>query len=143
MRSALVCILVLLASSMFADVAKACSCPRHPTAERILNGSAAVFTGVAQSSVKVARARSITAFRVIESFKGPAVGSTVHVLHRSGSSASCGVKFMVGKLYTLAAHHTDTEPHLSASLCSTWMFTPRVGLGPGLIRRMREIRAKP
>jgi len=140
MRSVLVCILALLASSIFSDAPKACSCPRHPTAERMLNGSAAVFTGVAQSSVKAARTRSITTFRVIESFKGLAVSSTVRVLHPSGSSASCGVKFSVGKTYTLAVHHADTKPHLSTSLCSTWMFTPRVGLGPGLIRRMREIR---
>jgi hypothetical protein len=88
-------LLVLNALLMAASIgsAFACSCARNPTAEGLLQDSAAVFTAVAQSSRAIASGVSITTFRVTESFKGPAAGTTVHVRHRSGSSASCGVKF--------------------------------------------------
>lgn len=58
---------------------------------------------------------------------------------RSGSSASCGVNFAPCTGYTLAAGRGDGSV-LSASLCSTWMFLPQVGLGAALIDRMRALR---
>ncbi len=102
-----------------------------------------MFTGVAKESAIVAAGRSVTTFTVIEPFKGAAAGATLRVLHRSGSSASCGVKFLPGQTYTLAAHHSDADPGLTTSLCSTWMFAPQVGLGANLIGGMRAIRGAP
>ncbi len=131
-----VCVVSLLVS---ANAAMACSCVRHPTAESILDGAEAVFTAVAQDSAPVAAGQSVTTFRVVESFKGTTAGASVRVLHPSGSSASCGVKFAPARTYTLAAHRSDADPGLATSLCSTWMFSPNVGTGPDLIRRMRAI----
>ncbi len=136
-----VALVLLVASSLaLADAAMACSCARNPTAESILGGAAAVFTGVARQSVPATGVRSITTFTVVESFKGAPAGATVRVLHPSGSSASCGVKFTPGQTYTLAAYRGTSEQSLTASLCSTWMFSPNVGIGADLVKRMREMR---
>ncbi len=140
LRQALAGALLVAASVIWADAATACSCARNPTAQSILDGAAAVFTGVAQTSAPAAGGRAITTFTVVEPFKGAASGATVRVLHPSGSSASCGVRFTPGQTYTLAAHRVDSDPGLAASLCSTWMFSPNVGIGADLIRRMRDIR---
>lgn len=134
-------IFVLLASAVaFAVDVEACSCPRQPTADDIIERAAAVFTGVAEHSEPSGPARSITTFRVIESFKGVAVGASVRIEHRSGSSASCGVKFSVGQTHTLAAYPTEAGSSLTTSLCSTWMFEPQVGHRDGLIQRLRTLR---
>jgi hypothetical protein len=140
MRHALAGTLLVAASAIWADAATACSCAHNPTAQSILGGAAAVFTGVAQTSASAAGGHSITTFTVVEPFKGAASGATMRVLHPSGSSASCGVKFTPGQTYTLAAHRVDSDPGLATSLCSTWMFSPNVGIGADLIRRMRDIR---
>ncbi len=124
-----------------AGAAYACSCAPDPTAEGLLQDSAAVFTGVAQGSTQVAPGVSVTTFRVTESFKGVAAGTTVRVRHRSGSSASCGVKFAPDTSYTLAAGRGDGSV-LSTSLCSTWMFLPQVGTGAALIDRLRALRGR-
>jgi hypothetical protein len=135
-------LLVLNALLMAASIgsAFACSCARNPTAEGLLQDSAAVFTAVAQGSRPVAPGVSITTFRVTEGFKGPAAGTTVRVGHRSGSSASCGVQFESGKAHTLAVG--SGQSGFSASLCSTWMFLPQVGLGADLIEKMRALRSR-
>jgi hypothetical protein len=122
------------------DVAYACSCARQPTAEGLLGHSAAVFSGVAQKSMAAKPGYSITTFKVTEPFKGVTDGATVTIYHRSGSSASCGVKFAAGQSYTLAAHSSDGPTGLSTSFCSTWMFKPQVGLSKELIAQMRAIR---
>ena len=140
MRRLLASILLIASPIMWTDSARACSCVRNPTAQGILDGAAAVFTGVAQTSASAAGGRSITTFRVVEPFKGAAIGASLRVLHPSGSSATCGVKFTPGETYTLAAHHIDSDPGLTTSLCSTWMFGPNVGSGAALIERMRAIR---
>ena len=142
MRQALAVIIAAVLTTTLADTARACSCARNPTAERILQGATTVFTGVARQSVRGAGGHSVTTFTVVESFKGAAAGATIRVLHPSGSSASCGVRFAPGETYTLAAHRAGSAPGLTATLCSTWMFSPSVGLGTGLIRRMREIRGE-
>ena len=126
--------LVLLIATTSA--AAACSCARNPTAEGILSSATAVFTGIAEDSRTIGPNRSITTFRVVESFKGAKAG-TIKVQHNSGSSASCGVTFEVGKTYTLAAHRTQNG--LSTGLCATWMFLPHVGLSEVLIRDMRAL----
>ena len=56
----------------------------------------------------------------------------------SGSSASCGVKFARGEAHTLAVG--GGRLGFSATLCSTWMFLPQIGLGDGLIKQMRALR---
>jgi hypothetical protein len=120
----------------------ACSCGRTPTAEAILARSAAVFTGVALANIAGPNGQSVTTFRVSETFKGPASGTIVRVLHRSGPSPSCGVNFQPGETYTLSAGRDPSGSGFSTSLCSTWMFLPQVGIGSGLIRRMRELGGK-
>lgn len=127
-------LLVLVA---FSGSALACSCPRDPTAQGILASAAAVFTGVVEQSVEVAPGQSVTTFRVTESFKDAVPGAAVDVSHPSGSSASCGVSFLAGKVYTLAANKGKTQRVLSTGLCSTWMFLPHVRLSKGLIEEMR------
>lgn len=72
----------------------------------------------------------MTTFTVTESFKGARVGSTVRVLHPSGSSASCGVQFAAGASYTLATYGERSGRELTATLCSTWMFLPHVPISP-------------
>ena len=137
---------LVLVSALFiagsATPVLACSCARNPTAEGLLQDAAAIFTGVVQDSRSVAPGVSVTTFRVTEAFKGADQGAIVRVRHRSGSSASCGVQFARGTSYTLAAHAGGSEPGLSASLCSTWMFMPQVGLSAELIARMRSLRAR-
>jgi hypothetical protein len=128
----------IMASAAPAD---ACSCARNPTAEALLQDYAVVFTGVVRGTTTVSSGRSVTTFEVTESFKGTAQGQTVRVRHRSGSSASCGIKFTAGATYTLAAFTGDGGV-LSANLCSAWMFQPQVGLGDQLIERMRTLRAR-
>ena len=142
MRQVFAGILLLVATAALTDTAMACSCARNPTAEGILEGAAAVFTGTVQQSVPVGRGGSVTTFTVTESFKGAPAGTTVRVAHPSGSSASCGVKFAPGETHTLSAHRIDRDPGLATTLCSTWMFMPQVGLGTDLIRRMREIQGR-
>jgi hypothetical protein len=134
-------ILLVALVIIFPSAAMACSCARNPTAESILESATAVFTGVVRKTVPVATGRSMTTFTVVESFKGVAGGATARVRHPSGSSASCGVKFLPGETYTLAAH--GAESGLVASLCSTWMFSPQSGRRTDLIQRMRAIRRRP
>jgi hypothetical protein len=124
-----------------AAAANACSCARNPTAESLLANATAVFTGVVKDSTPVTAGESVTTFEVTEGFKGAEPGMTMRVRHRSGSSASCGVRFSRGKTYTLAAHGNG-RVDLSTSLCSTWMFQPQVGLADQLIERMRTLRAR-
>jgi hypothetical protein len=134
---------VLLAA---AGPASACSCARDPTAASILASATAVFTATVAETKEVRKNVSVTTFRITESFKGPAAQATVVALHPSGSSASCGVKFVAGQTYTLAAHRTEANEDgatLATSQCSTWMFLPHVGLSEGLIEDLRAIRAKP
>ncbi len=127
-----------------ASPATACSCARNPTAAGILSSATAVFTATVADTETAGKNVSITTFRITEAFKGPAAGSTVKVRHRSDSSASCGVKFMPGESYTLAAYRSENEgAMLSANLCSTWMFMPQVGLSKGLIESMRKFRKQP
>jgi hypothetical protein len=140
MRCALATLLLVAATVLPADAAWACSCARNPTAEGILQGATAVFTGVAGASLQVAPGRSITTFTLSEAFKGAAAGTTLRVSHPSGSSASCGVTFRPGETHTLAAYRTEEAPGLATSLCSTWMFLPSVGIGADLISRMRVLR---
>ena len=141
MRQTFSRILLVASAIMFPNAAMACSCARNPTAESILESATAVFTGVVQESARVGRGGPMTNFPVVDSFTGVAGGATARVRHPSGSSASCGVKFLPGETYTLAAH--DAESGLAASLCSTWMFSPQVGKRMDLIQRMRAIRRGP
>jgi hypothetical protein len=128
-------ILLVLAST---HAVLACSCARNPTASALLESSAAVFTGIAQSSASAGQGASVTTFRVTEAFKGVRAGHIVRVRHRSGSSASCGVNFARGEAHTLAV--SSGRWGYSATLCSAWMFLPQVGLGADLIEQMRALR---
>lgn len=141
MRQALACLLLVLATVLLADPALACSCARNPTAEKILEGATAVFTGTVRQSVPATPGHSLTTFTVTESFKGVRAGSTVRVVHRSGSSASCGVKFAPGETRTLAAYG-ESGQEFTTTLCSTWMFLPHVPISAGLIQRMRALMGK-
>ena len=80
----------------------ACSCAPGPTAASILASSTVVFTATVADTKEIRKYVSVTTFRITESFKGPAAGATVKVLHPSGPSATCGVKFVAGQTYTLA-----------------------------------------
>jgi hypothetical protein len=118
--------------------AEACSCARNPTAAGILGQAAAVFTGTVQQSTPLPGEHSATTFRVTESFKGPRAGEIARVVHRSGLSASCGVKFTAGKSYTIAAQQDGAD--YTTSLCLTWMFGNEGG--DALIREMRTLGKK-
>lgn len=133
MRISLFALTALLVTAS-ADHAAACSCAFLP-AERIME-RAAVFTGVAQASIPAKPGYSITTFRVTEGFKGARAGTTIRILHRSGLSASCGVRFERGASHTLFASAADGT--LSASLCTTWGF--RGESGPALIAKLRALR---
>jgi len=117
--------------------AAACSCA-HPTAEAMWDTAGAIFTGVAVNAAPAQPGFSWTTFRVTESFKGANAGATIRVLHRSGSSASCGMQFTLGASHTLYANLR--EGGLSASRCTSWIF--RGEGGPGLIARLRALRAR-
>jgi len=121
-----------------ADLARACSCARNPTADDIYARHAAVFTGTVRAIQTIAPGQSVTTFVVSEPFKGVQRGEIVNVHHRSGASASCGVDFDYGKGYTLAASRDGAQ--LWTSQCSTWMFLPHVGLSGDLIARLRRLR---
>lgn len=117
--------------------AMACSCG-HPSAEQIWDSAAAIFTGVAVDVAPEQPGYSWTTFRVTEGFKGGDAGATIRVRHRSGSSASCGVRFERGTSHTLYAGSRDGV--LSANSCTTWIF--RSESGPALIARLRELRGR-
>ncbi|MFH1345511.1 MAG: hypothetical protein ABIL01_30560 [Pseudomonadota bacterium] len=120
------------------DFAAACSCARPPTAQKIYDYSVAVFTGIARSNVAAERGSSITTFEVIESFKGMAAKATVQVHHRSGLSASCGVKFTPGATYTLSVRRSSNATGLTTSLCQNWMFR-RGEMSEKLITELRAM----
>lgn len=122
------------------DVASACSCGRHPTAQGILKYSAAVFLGVAQKSATAKPGYSITTFKVTEAFKGTTTGATVTVLHRRRSTGSCGVKFTRGESYTLAARFSENSRQLSTSRCSTWMFNTKFKFSTKFAAELRAAR---
>ncbi len=115
--------------------ALACSCAQT-TADRMWEDAEAIFTGVAENVAPAQPGFSWTTFRVTEGFKGAQAGRTIRVLHRSGSSASCGVRFERGASHTLYANLRAGG--LSASLCTSWIF--RSESGPKLIARLRELR---
>ncbi len=128
-------LLVSLAILLAAEPALACSCARNPTAAGILQRAAAVFTGSVEQSTPLPGEHAATTFRVQESFKGPRAGGTVRVVHPSGSSASCGVKFSAGQSYTIAAQRDGAD--YATSLCSVWMLGNESG--DALIREMRAL----
>lgn len=140
--------LTLFAFAALLDVtgsASACSCAPDPTAASILASSTAVFTAAVADTKEIRKYVSVTTFRITESFKGPAAGATVKVLHPSGPSASCDIKFVAGQTYTLAAHRTEPKNDgatLTTTQCSSWMFLPHVGLSKGLIEDLRALRAQ-
>jgi hypothetical protein len=142
MRRVSAWLLLAFATAALTDPARACSCARNPTAEQVLEDATAVFTGTVRQSVSASPGRSVTTFIVTESFKGTRVGATVRVVHPSGSSASCGVKFAPGETHTLSVHGTESGPELATTLCSTWMFMPHVSISTGLIQQMRALAGK-
>ena len=130
----------LLALTLGAQTALACSCGRFAGAEELSARSDAVFTGVV-IDVKSRPGRvAVTTFRVTEAFKGVNRGASVSVRHRSGPSPSCGVTFEKGASYTLAAHRGAGG--LGTGLCSTWMFLPQVPSSERLIAEMRALRKR-
>ncbi len=84
----------------------------------------------------------MTTFGIVETFKGPAAGATVQVEHRSGSSASCGVRFKPGRTYTISVYPGQGGQGYATSQCSTWMFSPNVGLAQKLIAGMRRLKGR-
>jgi hypothetical protein len=116
-----------------------CSCSRSVSAVDIMADATAVFTGVAERTRPDGDNRSITTFKVIESFKGASRGARVEVSHRSGSPASCGVRFDIGATHTLSAHWSEEAGMLTASSCSCWMFFPHVGMRDQLLKEMRAL----
>jgi len=116
--------------------ALACSCA-PPTAESLLQSAPAIFTGVVTDSIPATQGESITTFAVAEGFKGVRAGQSVRVRHRSGSSASCGVRFALGESYTLSTYHEEIGTSLFANLCSTSIFRTR--RGEQIIQRLRHM----
>lgn len=129
-----------IVATMAGGATLACSCAPVRSAEHLMERSDAIFTGVAESARTAGPGRTVTTFRVVESFKGVAAGTRVEVSHRSGAPASCGVTFPIGGTSTLTANRDDVGAMLSASSCSTWMFHPNVGSRDRLIGELRALK---
>jgi hypothetical protein len=126
--------IVALAIGLLAgDSALACSC-RLPTADELLQRSAAIFTGTALQTRTVGGREGVTAFRVVTGYKGAKRGQLIRVHHRIGHSASCGVRFDPGKRHTLALQRDDDGRTLSISACS--LAAMRSDAGEELVRRL-------
>jgi hypothetical protein len=138
MRNAIAVLLAVLATTVAANAAPACSCARNPNADDIFMSSHAVFTGTVRLVERIAPGRLATTFLVTEPFKGVARGTLVRVEH-GASPPACGVVFEQDYSYTLAAGRPD-EGALTTGQCQTWMFLPNSGLGKGLIDRLRTLR---
>jgi hypothetical protein len=61
----------------------------------------------------------------------------VRVRHRSGSSASCGVRFALGRTHTLSTYREEIGTSLFANLCTVAIF--RTQGGDEIIRRLRQV----
>ena len=116
--------------------ALACSCAA-PTFEGLLQAAPAIFSGVATGSVPATQGESVTTFTVVEGFKGVRAGQSVRVRHRSGSSASCGVRFALGETHTLSTYREEIGTSLFANLCSVMIFRTRSG--EQIIQRLRQV----
>ena len=113
----------------------ACSCA-PPTFEGLLQSAPAIFSGVATESLPATQGESVTTFTVVEGFKGVRAGQSVRVRHRSGSSASCGVRFARGETHTLGTYREEIGTTLFANLCTVAIFRTRDG--DEIIRRLRQ-----
>jgi len=128
--------LVALGGDAITSNAKACSC-RQPIAKNILASSAVVFTGSVRKTKPVAANVHATTFVVTENFKGGRRGAVLTIRHRSGPSASCGVRFVLGRSYTVRATGRS-KGGLTTSLCSVWSFLPHVRGSQRLISKLRN-----
>jgi hypothetical protein len=117
------------------SAALACSCA-PPTFEGLLQSAPAIFSGIATGSVSATQGESVTTFTVVEGFKGVRAGESVRVRHRSGSSASCGVRFALGQTHTLGTYREEIGTSLFANLCTVAIFRTREG--EQIVRRLRQ-----
>lgn len=131
-----------VATTIVSGDSLACSCAPVRSAEHLMANSTAIFTGVAETARTPGPGRTVTTFRVVESFKGVAAGARVAVSHRSGPPASCGVTFPIGGTSTLTAYLDGSSGMLSASSCSTWMFHPNVSSRERLIGELRALKSQ-
>jgi hypothetical protein len=103
----------------------------------MLQSAPAIFSGVATASVPATQGESVTTFTVVEGFKGVRAGQSVRVRHRSGSSASCGVRFALGQTHTLSTYREEVGTSLFANLCTVAVFRTRDG--ELIIQRLRQV----
>jgi hypothetical protein len=120
--------IALLAS----DAAQACKCRLVP-ADELLNGSEAIFEGVALSTKPAGGRNAVTAFRVVTGYKGASRGQSVRVRHFTGPSAACGVHFERGKRHLIAASR-EAGGALAASACT--LASMRSDAGKELVERL-------
>jgi hypothetical protein len=130
--AAVACVLQALPMS----AALACSCA-PATFEGLFQSAPAIFSGVATESVPATQGESVTTFTVVEGFKGVRAGQSVRVRHRSGSSASCGVRFALGQTHTLSTYREEVGTSLFANLCTVAVFRTRDG--ELIIQRLRQV----
>lgn len=109
----------------------ACSC-RLPSADQILERSASIFTGVALKTRPAAGREAITTFRVIAGYKRVKRGQVVSIRHRSGPSASCGIRFEQGQRHLVATGREGMSE--TAGACS--IAAMRSEAGEELVRRL-------
>jgi hypothetical protein len=131
---------IALAGWLSGGSALACSC-HFPTADELLRSSAAIFTGTAKESVPATQGESVTLFQVVNGYKGVASGQPVRIRHKSGSSASCGVKFEAGQSYTVSTYREEIGTTLFANLCSVAVFNSPAG--QELLRRLGATSSPP
>lgn len=110
---------------LLSDAALACSC-RRPNAKQIVEGSAAIFTGVAQRTTR-AQGENATTFRITGAHRGVKRGQTITVYHRGGGRAACGVIFQPGRSYVLNVHRNEDNNRLTASSCSLFIMQTDAG----------------
>ena len=126
--------------TLFVDSARACRCATsNPTAQQILDGAAAVFKGLAQTTIPTGDRYALTKFSVVESFEGPPAGTNVIVRHPSGPKPACGVNFKSGEIHMVVSHAVDESPGLATSFCSIWMFNRSDKKHENLIQEIRDI----
>jgi peptidase inhibitor I78 family protein len=113
-------LLTLVASTLAAGAALACSCMRAESPAQHLSNVDLAFFGAPVAAQPVGRGEMETRFRVEESIKGRAP-RTVTVRHRL-ESASCGLRFRPGERQLVLASRSE-RGGWTTSLCSQPQFS--------------------
>jgi hypothetical protein len=93
-----------------------CRCMRG-TIEEDFDSSDIVFEGIAVQATKISQFKQITQFEVIQTFKGE--HAKERFINTNISSASCGIEFQTGKVYTIFATQLSDKSLITNSCTRT------------------------